>query len=86
MISASVLGVKDESAHFVRGTAAVVVTLAVSFIVLRRTFELCAVLVRQRWPEAEFTGLIVWSADFVALTFSIAIAIVVGLYAFKRPV
>jgi hypothetical protein len=78
------LAVKAKRVRMLRGAVAVVVALAVSFFVLRPAGELCAVLIRRRWPEAWFSGLIVWYADFFALGFSIAIAVVAGRYAFKR--
>jgi hypothetical protein len=67
-----------------RATLAGLVALALSFLVLKPPAELCAVLIRGRWPEAWFSGLIVWYARFVALGFSIAIAVVVGRYTLKR--
>jgi hypothetical protein len=63
---------------------AVVVTLALSWSLLRPAGELCAVLIRRQWPEAWFSGLIVWYADFFAAGFSTAMAVVVGRYTFKR--
>jgi len=66
-----------------RATVAGTVTLVFSFLALRTPAELFAVAIRRQWPEAWFSGLIVWYADFVAIGFSIAIAVVIGRYAFK---
>jgi hypothetical protein len=67
-----------------RGTVSGLAALAVSFFMLRPAVELSAVLIRGQWPEAWFSGLIVWYADFFAAALSIAIAVVVGRYVLKR--
>jgi hypothetical protein len=46
--------------------------------------DLCAIAIRRRWPEAWFSDSIVLNADFLALTFSIAIAVVIIQYASNR--
>jgi hypothetical protein len=68
----------------VRAIVTGLVALILSFLVLRPAAELCAVLIRRQWPEAWFSGLIVWYANFVAAGFSIAIAVVTGRYTHKR--
>ena len=51
---------------------------------LRPAGELCAVLIRKRWPEAWFSSFIVWDADFLALTISVIASVVVVLHVTKR--
>jgi hypothetical protein len=46
--------------------------------------ELCAIAIRRRWPDAWFSGSIVLNADFLALAFSIVIAVVIVQYASNR--
>ena len=46
--------------------------------------ELCALSIRKRWPDVWFSSFAVWNADFLALVFSIIIAVVVVQFAFKR--
>jgi hypothetical protein len=46
--------------------------------------ELCAIAIRRRWPDAWFSGSTVLDADFLALTFSIVIAVVIIQYASNR--
>jgi hypothetical protein len=50
----------------------------------RPTGELCAISIRQRWPGAWFSGSVVAEADFLALLFSIVLAVVAVQYASKR--
>ena len=71
-------------ASTVRAVVAGVVALALSFLALRPAAELCAVLIRRQWPEAWFSGFIVWYAVFVAVGFSTAIAVAVVRYTLKR--
>jgi hypothetical protein len=75
---------KAKAACIVRATTAGIAALAISFLLLRPAGELCAVLIRRNCPEAWFSGLIVWYADFFAVGLSIAIAVVVGRFIFKR--
>ena len=60
-----------------RAAICAVLSVVLSFPLLRRPGELTAMLIRQRWPDAWFSGLVVWYADFVAAGVSIAIAMVV---------
>jgi hypothetical protein len=66
-----------------RPMAAAVIGLAL-FRGLRPAAELCALSIRTRWPAAWFSSFIVWDADFLALLFSIVVAVVVVQYTFKR--
>jgi hypothetical protein len=61
-----------------------IIALIISWLLLRPAAELCAVLIRQRWPETWFAGLIVWYADFFALGLAIAIAAILGRYVFRK--
>ncbi len=67
-----------------RALGAGVVALAVSFPVLKLGAELCAILIRRHWPDAWFSGLIIWYSLFFAAACSLGIAIYVGCYTFKR--
>jgi hypothetical protein len=80
----SVLVMKSKTVRIMQGIVSGLVALGAAFFLLRPTAELCAVLIRRQWPEAWFSGLIVWYADFLAAGFSIAIAVVVGRYTLKR--
>ena len=42
-----------------------------------------AILIRRHWPEAWFSGLIVWYFDLFAVALSIAIALVVVRSSFR---
>lgn len=77
---------KARAVRTLRVLPAAVVTLALSWALVRPTAELCAALIRRHWPAVWFSGLIVWGADFFAFGFSIAMAVVVGRYIFKRKV
>lgn len=44
----------------------------------------CAISIRRRWPDAWFSGLIVWDADFLALSVSIIIAVLAVSYLSNR--
>ncbi len=46
--------------------------------------ELSAIAIRRRWPDAWFSSSIVLNADFLALAFSIVLAIIVIQYASNR--
>jgi hypothetical protein len=46
--------------------------------------ELCAIAIRRPWPDAWFSGSIVLNADFLALAFSILIAVINIQYAANR--
>jgi hypothetical protein len=66
---------------FVSGALA----LFLSYSLLRPASVLSAILIRRHWPEAWFSGLIVWYADLLAVACSIAVAIATGQYTFQRP-
>jgi len=65
-------------------TVAGAATLALLWLLLRPAGEVFAALIRRRWPEAWFAGMIVWYADFVVLALSIAIAVILGRYVYKK--
>jgi hypothetical protein len=71
------------TAKSLRAVAAGVATLLLSFSLLRPAAELFAILIRRHWPEAWFSGLIVWYLDFFAAGLAIAIAIAIGRYSFR---
>ncbi len=75
---------KEKRACLLRGAITGVAAFLVSFFLLRPAAVFCAVLIRRDWPEAWFSGLIVWSADFLASGLSIVLAVVVGRYVFKH--
>jgi hypothetical protein len=54
-----------------------------SFLLLKPPAELFAILIRRHWPEAWFSGLIVWYLDFFGAGLAIAIAIAIGRYSFR---
>jgi hypothetical protein len=66
-----------------RAVVAGVAALVLSFSLLRPAAELFAILIRRHWPEAWFSGLIVWYLDFFAAGLAIAIAIAFGRYSFR---
>lgn len=66
-----------------RPIAAAVIALAL-FRGLRPAGALCALSIRTRWPAAWFSSFIVWDAYFLALLFSIVVAVVVVQYTFKQ--
>jgi len=80
----SVLAAKAKTTCVLRGAVMGIAASAVSFFLLRPVAELCAALIRRKWPDAWFSGLVVWYADFFAVGLSIAIAVVVGRLTFKR--
>jgi hypothetical protein len=80
----SVLAVKEKTTCVLRGAITGIAASAISFFLLRPAAELCAVLIRREWPDAWFSGMVVWYADFFAVGLSIAIAVVVGRLTFKR--
>jgi hypothetical protein len=67
-----------KSVRIVRGTVVAVIALAASFTALRPLGILCALMIRRHWPEAWFSGLITWYADFFVAGLSIGIGILVG--------
>jgi len=73
-----------KTVGILRGTVSGLAAFAVSFFALRSVAEWCAVLIRQQWPEAWFSGSIVWCADFFAGGLSVAIAVGVGRYLHRR--
>ena len=66
-----------------RAVVAGVAALVLSFSIQRPAAELFAILIRRHWPEAWFSGLIVWYLDFFAAGLAIAIAIAIGRYSFR---
>ena len=76
----TVENMKPVLADVLRAVAVSLVALAISFSILRPAGELSAILIRRRWPDAWFSGLIVWYAVFFAAGLSIVIALVVGRY------
>jgi hypothetical protein len=72
-----------RTANSLRGVVAAVAALILSFSLLRPAAELFAILIRRHWPEAWFSGLIVWYLDFFAAVLAIAIAIAIGRYSFR---
>src|SRR5450631_4495117 len=72
-----------RTAKSLRAVVAGVAALVLSFSLLRPAAELFAILIRRHWPEAWFSGLIVWYLDFIAAALAIAIAIAIGRYSFR---
>jgi hypothetical protein len=68
---------KTHNNQRLRAAILAILALVLSFWLLRQAGELTAILIRQRWPDAWFSGLVVWCADFVAVGISIVIAAVV---------
>ena len=75
--------VKKVVVFILRPLAAMVIGLAL-FRCFRPAAELCAASIRKRWPVAWLSSSIVWNTEFLALTFSIVIAVVVVQHAFRR--
>jgi hypothetical protein len=69
---------KPAQVNVLRAVAVSLVALVVSVSSFKPAGELAAVLIRRHWPNAWFSGLIVWYADFFAFALSIAIAFFVG--------
>ena len=61
-----------------------IVAIVLSFPLLRFAGELCAILIRRRWPDAWFSGLIVWYSLFLALGCSLALSAYVVRYTLKN--
>ena len=76
---------KETTAQSLRAVAAGIVALVLSFSLLRPAGTISAVLIRRHWPEAWFSGLIVWYFDAFAAVLSIALARVVGRTSFRGP-
>jgi hypothetical protein len=72
-----------RTAKSLRAVVAGVAAIVLSFSLLRPPAELLAIMIRRHWPEAWFSGLIVWYLDFFAAGLSIAIAIAIGRYSFR---
>jgi hypothetical protein len=72
-----------RTAKFLRAVVAGVAVLVLSFSLLRPAAKLFAILIRRHWPEAWFSGSIVWYLDFFAAGLAIAIAIAIGRYSFR---
>jgi hypothetical protein len=64
--------------------AVVAITIMLFRWLMQPAGELCAIAIRRRWPDAWFSSSIVWNADFLALAFSIVIAVVIMQYASNR--
>ena len=71
------------TAKSLRAVVAGVAALLLSFSLLRPAAELFAILIRRHWPEAWFSGLIVWYLDFFAVGLAIVFAIAIGRYSFR---
>ncbi len=67
-----------KSVRRIRAILAGMVGFALSWSVIKPSVEIGAVLIRRRWSEAWFAGLIVWYADFFGLAFALAIAAIAG--------
>jgi len=74
---------KPTTAQLWRAVTTGIVTLVLSFSLLRPAAEMCALLIRREWPEAWFSGLIVWYFDLFAAILSIAIATFVGRFSLQ---
>ncbi|MGA7446014.1 MAG: hypothetical protein WBQ43_20820 [Terriglobales bacterium] len=70
--------------RILRPIAVVPITLILFRWLMQPAGELCAIAIRRRWPDAWFSSSIVWNADFLALAFSIVIAVVIIQYASNR--
>lgn len=67
-----------------RVVAAGIIALILSFSLLRPAAEVCAVVIRRHWPEAWFSSSTVLYCEFLAAVLSLAAAVTVGRYTFKR--
>lgn len=76
--------VKKWAVRILRPIAGALVAFALFRGLMQPAGELCAIAIRHRWPDAWFSSSIVLNADFIALTFSIVIAVVVIQYASNR--
>lgn len=74
---------KLTAAQLWRAVTTGIVTLVLSFSLLRAPAEICAILIRRQWPEAWFSGLIVWYFDLFAAILSIAIALFIGRFSLQ---
>jgi len=72
-----------RTAKSLRAVMIGVAALVLSFSLLKPPAELFAILIRRHWPEAWFSGSIVWYLDFFAAGLAIAIAIAIGRYLFR---
>jgi len=75
---------KKWAVRILRPIAVVPITLILFRGLMQPAGELCAIAIRRRWPDAWFSSSIVWNADFLALAFSIVIAVVIIQYASNR--
>ncbi|MEY2411736.1 MAG: hypothetical protein QOD84_342 [Acidobacteriaceae bacterium] len=73
-----------KSGRILRPIVMVPITLALFRWLMQPAGELCAIAIRRRWPDAWFSSSIVLDADFLALSFSIVIAVVIIQYASNR--
>ena len=64
-------------AHSLLAVVAGSVALTLSYSLLNPAGVLCAITIRRQWPEAWFSGLIVWYAHFFAVGLSFAIGVTV---------
>jgi hypothetical protein len=73
-----------KSGRILRPIVMVPITLALFRWLMQPAGELCAIAIRRRWPDAWFSSSIVLDADFLALSFSIVIAVVIIQYESNR--
>ena len=74
---------KPTTAQLWHGVKIGIITLILSLSLLRPAATICAILIRRHWPEASFSGLIVWYFALSATILSIAIAVVVGRFSLR---
>jgi hypothetical protein len=72
-----------RTANSLRAVVAAVAALILSLFAAEARSRTIAILIRRHWPEAWFSGLIVWYLDFFAAALAIAIAIASGRYSFR---
>jgi hypothetical protein len=78
-------GMRTTLAHSLRAVVAGSVALALSYSILNPAGAICAITIRRQWPEAWFSGLIVWYAYFFAVGLSFAIAVAVWRVKWRKP-
>jgi hypothetical protein len=72
-----------RTAKSLRSVVTGVAALILSFLLLRPAAELFAILIRRHWPEAWFSGLIVWYLDLFAAGLAVAVALAIGRYSLR---
>ena len=75
---------KKWAVRILRPIVVVPITLVLFRGLMQPAGELCAIAIRHRWPNAWFSDSIVLNADFLALTFSIVLGVVITQYASNR--